>query len=244
LFTATVSICGNGMLEAAEQCEQTAGVFAPCCNSATCMLLPATIVCRPAGSQCDAAEMCNGVTTSCPADLPAPSDTLCNDGLSCTFNDTCVGSTCVGLNNLCQCSSAIDCVMSGTSPCVVTSCVAGVCASANVAAGTACDDTVGCTENDVCNGAGLCVGTPANCSLFDSVCGVGICTSNGACASIPANAGRVCRTSSGSCDFVETCDGIQTNCPADSGVDTVCVTCDLRYQYFDASLRQCVINGA
>src|SRR5438309_738798 len=63
--------CGNGIVDAGEQCDG-----GPCC-SATCTFLSATTVCRLAAGVCDVAETCDGTSAACPADRFAPSTTQC-----------------------------------------------------------------------------------------------------------------------------------------------------------------------
>lgn len=85
----SLQMCGNGIVEAGEDCDPGVGNTSPCCNSATCKFTagalcdplsseccssqckfaPSTQVCRPAKDpQCDIAEMCTGNSSSCPAD--------------------------------------------------------------------------------------------------------------------------------------------------------------------------------
>ncbi|HTH06237.1 MAG TPA: thrombospondin type 3 repeat-containing protein, partial [Ilumatobacteraceae bacterium] len=50
-----------------------------------------------------------------------------------------------------------------------------------------------------------------------SVCSTDACNpTDGACSYVAANAGGTCRSSAGSCDLAETCDGTSTACPADA----------------------------
>ncbi len=89
-----------------------------------------------------------------------------------------------------QCNTASDCP--GTAPaCNQIACVANVCVTQGLAAGTPCaSDSLACTL-DVCNGSGAC--------------------------SHPAgNAGTTCRASAGTCDVAETCNGTDSTCPADA----------------------------
>jgi hypothetical protein len=75
--------CGNGILEAGEECDS-----APCCDT-TCRFKTAGSTCRPAASACDVAEVCSGTSAMCPADLVQP------DGVACA-GGTCAGGTCQG----------------------------------------------------------------------------------------------------------------------------------------------------
>lgn len=91
--TISLQMCGNGIVEAGEQCDPGMGVNSTCCDSATCKFTvgavcdpasspcctsqcsfaPSSQVCRPAQDpSCDSAEMCTGTSAACPADVTAP----------------------------------------------------------------------------------------------------------------------------------------------------------------------------
>ncbi|MFM7140834.1 MAG: hypothetical protein ACKO2K_02815, partial [Alphaproteobacteria bacterium] len=59
------------------------------------------VACRPASGACDVAERCDGFGRNCPADLPAPDGTPCDDGQVCTILDACAGGSCTGDSNTC-----------------------------------------------------------------------------------------------------------------------------------------------
>jgi cysteine-rich repeat protein len=65
--------CGNGILEAGEACDDGNAVSGDCC-SASCTIESAGTVCRPPASYCDAPEMCNGSSPTCPADTMPVTD--------------------------------------------------------------------------------------------------------------------------------------------------------------------------
>src|SRR5437867_3461484 len=97
-MTVTYVVCGNGLIDAGEQCDDGAatGTLSSCCaadctfkaNGAACAddgnpcttdicdgsnvcqhaVGNAGTVCRAAAGECDLAETCDGVTTACPAD--------------------------------------------------------------------------------------------------------------------------------------------------------------------------------
>jgi len=50
---------------------------------------------------CDVAEVCNGVSSTCPADVKVADGVTCSDGQSCTVNDQCKGGVCVGTTTGC-----------------------------------------------------------------------------------------------------------------------------------------------
>jgi hypothetical protein len=94
--TISLQMCGNGIVEAGEECDPGKGVDSACCDAATCKLkpnavcdpdssacctqtcafAPATQVCRPAkDASCDQPEMCTGNSSACPADVTSPNGT-------------------------------------------------------------------------------------------------------------------------------------------------------------------------
>ena len=91
--TISLQMCGNGIVEAGEDCDPGKDSISTCCDSTTCKFTsgsvcdplssqccgskctfaPSTQVCRPSkDSQCDVAEMCTGNSSACPADVTAP----------------------------------------------------------------------------------------------------------------------------------------------------------------------------
>lgn len=65
--------CGNGILEAGEDCDDGNGVNGDCCTS-SCTIEPAATVCRPAANICDVDEVCDGISGLCPADTLPTTD--------------------------------------------------------------------------------------------------------------------------------------------------------------------------
>ena len=69
----------------------------------------------------------------------------------------------------------------------------GACSTGPAPAGAACDDGDPCTTDDQCVGAGLCDGTPMDCSAADTACGAGTCNpTTGACETTPVADGTDC----------------------------------------------------
>jgi len=117
-----LQMCGNGIVEASEDCDPGEGVTSSCCDSQTCKFTsgalcdpksspccndscsfaPSTQVCRPSKDpQCDIAEMCTGNSSACPADKFAP------NGQSCGSNNLkCASGTCTSLAEQCQSAGA------------------------------------------------------------------------------------------------------------------------------------------
>ena len=101
----TLQMCGNGIVEAGEDCDPGIGSNSTCCDVSTCKFkngavcdpdsspcctgscafAPTTQVCRPAkDAQCDTAEMCTGTSATCPPDVFSPNGKSCgSDGLAC-----------------------------------------------------------------------------------------------------------------------------------------------------------------
>lgn len=149
---------------AAETCQGAA-----ICRGGSCIFLPAPAgtVCRPIQALCDLAEVCDGVSTACPADAKVEDTTPCGDGNPCTRDATCQGGICTG-------GELLDGDRVGCSG--VLTCVAGVC--------TLCGFTgQSCCSGDVCNGL--------------SVCQAGVCTACGGpgqvcCPLFPCQIGNNC----------------------------------------------------
>jgi cysteine-rich repeat protein len=197
-------VCGDGVSNAREQCDDGNLVAGDCC-SPTCTLAPPLTICRAAVSACDAAEVCDGVSALCPSDVFAPAGTTCRDATSaCDPADVCTG--------------------------LVATCPVDVPAPA----GTPCRGIGGaCDVAEVCDGASLAcpsdlfVGAGQSCRASAGVCDVAEAC-DGASAACPADArvaaGIVCRVSAGVCDLDELCDGAAVDCPADARAPaaTVC----------------------
>ena len=81
LLRILVDDCGNGTLDAGEQCDGGAIIEGDCCTSA-CTFLPASTVCRAVADDCDLEEACTGSSGACPVDLKKPDgdgDDVCDE---------------------------------------------------------------------------------------------------------------------------------------------------------------------
>ena len=86
-FVAKVAqqFCGNSTIDDGEQCDDGNTIDGDCCSS-TCEIEPADTVCGPAADICDIEEVCDGTSSTCPADERLPdTDT---DG-TCDAYDIC-----------------------------------------------------------------------------------------------------------------------------------------------------------
>ena len=106
----TATCCGNGVLEAPEQCDRGAlnGAAGSCCR-ANCTLRPAGQICRPQVTFCDAQEVCNGESADCPADGFAINGTPCNTADPCTVKDVCQAGACTGGIRVCALDARSPC---------------------------------------------------------------------------------------------------------------------------------------
>jgi hypothetical protein len=88
--TGRVPMCGNGIVEAGEQCDQPSG----CCTG--CRFTPAGVVCRPRDGAlgCDADDVCSGTSATCD-DLVMARGAVCRaapaDGSACVGDAKCDG---------------------------------------------------------------------------------------------------------------------------------------------------------
>jgi hypothetical protein len=184
------------------------------CNTANCvnnfcMQVPVTD-----GTPCDdglfcttddscTGGTCGGIPMSCPTTNPCQNGTCdeatksCtnapgNDGAPCPTSDVCAPEG-FCQNGTCGDGTPLDCSFLDQQ-CQVGTCNAqnGICAVEPAGNGTACDDGLFCTENDVCTN-GTCMGTPLACPPGPTPCLVGVCNElDEACETGPGNDGAAC----------------------------------------------------
>jgi hypothetical protein len=210
--TCSVGVCVNTVRPAGSSCaDNDACNGAEACD-ATGHCLAGTPVTCTALDQCHTAGVCDTTTGNC-SNPVAANGTTCNDGNACTKTDVCTAGVCGGTAYTCDDSlgcTADGCNGDGTcSNAVVTGClIAGACVAEGTvnpaneceqcvgatnakgwspkASGTACNDGVLCTKDDVCNGAGVCGGTAYTCPP-PSACRAGVCTGSGCDTSLLPN---------------------------------------------------------
>src|SRR5437773_9096337 len=88
------SLCGNGILDAGEDCDQGAsnGTAGSCC-SASCRFVTSGTVCRAAANECDLADTCTGSSATCPADAVKAAGAACTDDGNVCTTDVCNGTS-------------------------------------------------------------------------------------------------------------------------------------------------------
>ncbi|HZR83046.1 MAG TPA: hypothetical protein VFD92_18265 [Candidatus Binatia bacterium] len=199
-----VTSCGDGVVDAGEECDDDAIGGASCC-SVVCEVRPASDVCRPQTGSCDVAETCDGADPTCPPDAVVDAGITCRGAAGdCDVAEACdgVGHACpadlrVGAGTTCR-SSAGDCDVAEACDGFSAACPSDV----RRPLGFVCRGPAG-----ACDAAEKCDGTSAQCPT-----------------DVLSTAGTVCRAAAGDCDVAETCDGLSLACPPDAvkEADTPC----------------------
>ncbi|MFQ5478578.1 MAG: hypothetical protein ACE5E4_08180 [Candidatus Binatia bacterium] len=142
-----IDVCGNGVLDPGEECDDGNQTDGDCCSSA-CIVESAQLLCDD-GNPCTDEICVPGSGCQNPANSLA-----CDDGDACTTMDTCSGGLCVG-------GPAPNC--DDGNPCTVDSCdqLAG-CQNDNIS--VSCDDGDACTTNDTCSNGSCIGGAPLGCN--------------------------------------------------------------------------------
>jgi cysteine-rich repeat protein len=152
LFVVTgkkIDICGNGILDAGENCDDGNKLAGDCC-SPTCKF-------EPLGSPCTAPTICTN--NACNGAGACGSVSL-NDGLACTdanvctVADTCTAGACVG--------GPRNCVDGNV--CTTDLCTPPAVGCENLNNALACDDLNAATAGDSCSG-GACMGAIRRATL-------------------------------------------------------------------------------
>ena len=161
--------CGNGILDPGETCDDGNRLTGDCCVA--CALGPLGSVCRPAVGMCDIAELCDGVTPSCPANVLLPAMTVCRASVSeCDVEELCSGVSGVCAADAAQPAGTV-CGPSPTGPCdIADTCTNSVgefaaCRTRFAASGTPCRPASSpCDLAETCAAGGVC---PADRSAAD-----------------------------------------------------------------------------
>ncbi|MFT7621812.1 MAG: hypothetical protein ACI9WU_000977, partial [Myxococcota bacterium] len=178
--------CDDGSPCTVEECTDGACTFLP--TPAAC-LIGGNCFISGQGMPGDPCFACDPPTSTTGW---SPTAAACNDGDPCTEADACTDGSCAGSAKACDddrtctldaceagscvhtsllegwCLIDEECAPSGAAnasdPCLV--CTPGASTDAwtiTAVAETACDDTDGCTESDICQADGTCVGVPTDC---------------------------------------------------------------------------------
>jgi hypothetical protein len=194
----TGSLCGNGVVDAGEDCDDGDVQVGDCCSH-DCRFDPNKSVCGPHSDACESGT-CNGAGTCtltpdaagspCFRDTNECTDDVCDGAGTCTHPNRPAGALCFGDFNECtdgSCNGAGSCVLTdNTDP---------------------CDDFNACTLGDVCAGGSCVPGTPAaagtTCEADADLCTLETCDAGGGCLATGACSdccgGGGCRPAPGTC---------------------------------------------
>lgn len=92
--TLTNGVCGDGDLDAGETCDLGVNNNGESCCGFDCRLRSAGFACRESDGACDPAELCDGSSSACPADVIEPNGTECRAAAGdCDVAETCDGAS-------------------------------------------------------------------------------------------------------------------------------------------------------
>ena len=174
LTTITGQQCGNGIVEAGEDCDcggtENCGNN-NCCDAKTCkfknnavcddsneecckscQFASAGSVCRPSTGQCDPQETCSGTNATCPADVSAP------DGQSCGNSSQslqCASGQCTSRNQQCKTLMGSYTTKNDTYACNSEDCTLS-CASPEFGPNVCYSMQQNFLDGTVCGGGGKC----------------------------------------------------------------------------------------
>jgi len=148
----SMQMCGNGIVEAGEECDPGSGNNSTCCDLQTCrfragavcdpssstcctgdcQFAPRTQLCRRSrDDSCDMPEFCIGNSSTCPTDITEPNGQSCGAGKLACANGLCTsldlqcqsaGST-LGLTRACPGKNDRSCQVSCQDPITANQCV-------------------------------------------------------------------------------------------------------------------------
>ncbi|KAH9907897.1 zinc metalloprotease mde10 [Xylariomycetidae sp. FL2044] len=175
VVTITGSQCGNGIVEAGEDCDcggESGCGNNPCCDAATCKFTTNSVcdpsnedccndqcqlessgtICRASTGSCDPQETCSGTAATCPTDVKAP------DGDSCGASGaglTCASGQCTSRDLQCQTLVGAVTNNNDTSACDSSSCLIR-CASSQIGPNACYDMQQYFLDGTPCEGGGTC----------------------------------------------------------------------------------------
>ncbi len=210
--------CDDGSICTQDSCDPTSGdclhlaVPGPCEDGSLCTTddLCVAGLCVGTPMDCDddnlcTADQCLDETGECAHE---PLTGSCDDHNLCTVGDTCMDGACVPGGEFPDCQDG--------NPCTGDTCDPKVGCVNDVLWGWPCDDGDGCTSNDLCTLAALCVGESTVCDDQDP-CTADSCDPDaGACLFLPApgagcDDGNIC-TKKDTCQADGTCQGEAKSC--------------------------------
>ncbi|MCB9661658.1 MAG: hypothetical protein H6726_28690 [Sandaracinaceae bacterium] len=192
-------------------------------------------VCNMAMGDCDVAEVCDGMSPSCPSDAVEPMGTECRPAMG----DCDVAEACDGMSAECP----VDVVAIGTTCRISTGeCdPAEVCTGAGVDCpvdgfatdGALCGDTLTCNGQDMCM-SGMCVaGTPPSCD-DSNACTTDACSEPLGCENTPV---ADCCNVDGDCDDGDLCTADSCSGPGGTcGASPITDCCEQDMDCDDANL--------
>lgn len=179
-------------------------------------------------------DVCNGVVCANTANTAA-----CDDGDACTLSDACSGGVCAGTPDPACNECTIDDDCDDGDVCTDDTCNAGTCES--IANGAICEDGDACTVDDTCD-AGVCAGSPLDCSDLSDDCNTGECdAATGTCEQVASNEGAACDDGD-DCTVDDVCSG--GLCAGTLDVDCSACTTDADCDDGDACTNDTCTNQA
>src|SRR5438094_233548 len=236
-FTDASGSCGNGTIEAGEQCDLGSalnGAPGSCCKN-NCMFVNAGAACTDDANPCTL-DQCNGTSATCQHTV-GNAGTVCRAAAGeCDLPETCTGTSATCPADGARKANGTACTDDGN-PCTLDQCdgTSVDCQHPlNTSTTTVCRAAVnGCDVAETCTGTSTTCpadvfqpsGTP--CTDDGNPCTVDQCNGTSTtCQHTAGNAGAPCRAAAGECDAVETCTGTSTSCPSDvkKPLGTPCTT--------------------
>jgi len=238
-------VCGNGVVDAGEQCDDGGTEDGDCCSSSCQFESPAS-ECRASADTCDVAEFCTGSSGTCPTDDFAADTTECR-----TVADVCdVAEFCSGSSATCP----ADAFAPDTAECRAP---AGDCDLAEYCSGTSASCGVDVKSSAECRPAGgscdvaeFCDGVSDSCpvdGVDPGLCADGNPCTTESCVSLecqidPVADGTLC-VDADVCNGDETCQsGICSSGPAlDCSDGDLCTSdsCDAISGCFNDPILEC-----